>query len=61
MSTFYVTDNTGKPVLMRDGTPFVYTTEHTAQMGAKHLRTRVPKHRRPLRVLNESEMSFPNG
>ncbi len=48
---YNVVDKEGKPVLMKDGTPFVYSTQRLAEMGAKHLRLTVPRHRRPLRVV----------
>lgn len=38
-------------LLMRDGTPFLYTTQWTARLGAKYLRPKTAKQDRPIRVV----------
>lgn len=37
---------------MRDGSPFIYTTQWTARLGAKYLRPKTPKQDRPIRVVS---------
>lgn len=51
---YNITNRKGEVLTMRDGTPFVYTVEWTARLGAKYLRGRTPKPERPLRVVRAS-------
>ena len=47
MYTHYLREPNGKPALMKDGTPFLYSTEWTARLAAKYLGM---KNRRKYRV-----------
>ena len=37
MYAHYLREPNGKPALMKDGTPFLYSTEWTARLAAKYL------------------------
>ena len=37
LAKFKLLDKSGKPFLMKNGEPFIYTTKQTAQMGKKFL------------------------
>lgn len=48
---YKIIDKTGKPLLMKDGTPFVYTVLFTAELALKFLRPKTKRSLRPLKIV----------
>lgn len=48
---YVLKNSTGRTLTMQNGEPFYYSTERLAQIGAKVLRPKTPRHLRPLRIV----------
>jgi hypothetical protein len=48
---YQINNRFGETLTMKNGEPFIYTSQERARLGAKFLKLKTPRKERPLRVV----------